>query len=314
MNGRRLSLVILAVLVLLAFGGQALFATGSSEKKVKNFAYFIPHQGNSFMAGLAQNIADAGKAQGVNVKVYTADNDPAKQNSQVDEAIAQKVDGIMLEPASFDGLTSAVKAVLAAKIPIITVHESVANQELCASFVGIDMKQIGVQRMTQVAKDLGGHGNIAHVEGGLGHPAQIAIGEGGVSVLQQNPGMKVIFEGTGNWVAPDAMSLVENWMSTGKQIDAIVCDNDGMAMGVVQALRAANKIGKIKVYGGDAPPEAMKAIKAGEEAASIYVDSKIEAQLAVKTMIAVAEGKTVDKLVLVPLVTITKDNVDQYLK
>ena len=172
----------------------------------------------------------------------------------MDNAIAQKVDGIMLEPASFDGLTAAVQAVLAAKIPIITVHESVANQNLCASFVGIDMRQIGVQRMEQVAKDLGGHGNICHVEGGLGHPAQIAIGEGGVSVLAKNPGMKVIFEGTGNWVAPDAMSLVENWMSTGKQIDAIVCDNDGMAMGVVQALRSANKIGQIKVYGGDAPP------------------------------------------------------------
>ena len=58
----------------------------------------------------------------------------------------------------------------------------------------------------------------------------------------------------------------------------------------------------------------MKAIKAGEEAASIYVDSKVEAQLAVQTMIAVSEGKSVEKLVLVPLVTITKDNVDKYLK
>ena len=85
------------------------------------------------MVGLAQNMIEAGKEQGVIVKVYTADNDPAKQNSQVDEAIAQKVDGIMLEPASFDGLTAAVKAVVAAKIPIITVHEIVANQELCAS-------------------------------------------------------------------------------------------------------------------------------------------------------------------------------------
>ena len=123
MKGRRLSLVVLAVLVMLVFGGQALFAAGSAEKKVKTFAYFIPHQGNSFMVGLAQNMIEAGKDQGVIVKVYTADNDPAKQNSQVDEAIAQKVDGIMLEPASFDGLTAAVKAVLAAKIPIITVHE-----------------------------------------------------------------------------------------------------------------------------------------------------------------------------------------------
>lgn len=76
MKGRRLSLVVLAVLVMLVFGGQALFAAGSAEKKVKTFAYFIPHQGNSFMVGLAQNMIEAGKDQGVIVKVYTADNDP----------------------------------------------------------------------------------------------------------------------------------------------------------------------------------------------------------------------------------------------
>ena len=107
---------------------------------------------------------------------------------------------------------------------------------------------------------------------------------------------------------------MENWLSTGKQIDAIVCDNDGMALGVVQALRSANKIGQIKVYGGDAPPEAMKAVKAGEETATVFVDSKTEAHLAVQTMIAVSDGKSVDRSIMVPLVLITKDNVDQYLQ
>ena len=73
MNRKGISHVVFAlVLSLLVVGGQALFANGASEKKVKNFAYFIPHQGNSFMAGLAQNMIDAGKAAGVNVKVYTA--------------------------------------------------------------------------------------------------------------------------------------------------------------------------------------------------------------------------------------------------
>lgn len=307
MNRRRIVFTVLVVtLALLFLGGSTLFAAP------KTFAFFIAHQGNSFMAGLAQNMEAAGKAAGVNIKVYTADNDPAKQNSQVDNAIALKVDGLMLDPVSFDGLTASVRAAVAAKIPIITVHESVANQDLAASYVGIDLKQVGIDRMNLVVKDLNGKGNIAHVQGALGHPAQIQIGEGGDEVLKKNPGIKVVFEGTGNWVAPDAMSLVENWLSTGKQIDAIDCDNDGMAMGVLQALRSVKKIGQIKVYGGDAPPEAMKAIKAGEEAGSILIDSKAESKVAVATMIAVSEGKTVPKTVMVPLVTVTKENVDQY--
>jgi len=302
---------VLIVAVVVAIGlltGQALFAAP------KTFAFFIAHQQNQFMVGLAQAIVDAGKAQGVNIKVYTADNDPAKQNSQVDNAIAQNVDGLMLDPVSFDGLASAVDAAVNANVPIITVHESVANQEKCASYVGVDLKLGGTSEMEQAVKDLGGKGNIGFMFGAMGHPAQIAVTQGGRDVLAKNPGVKVIFEGTGNWVAPDAMNLAENWLSTGKQIDAIVCNNDGMALGVLQALRSANKVGKIKLYGLDAVPEVMKAIKAGDMSASIYNDSRTEAKKAVETMIAVSEGKTVDKQIIIAPVVITKANVDKYLK
>ena len=311
-KANRVVAVAVAATALLV-GGAAL-AAGSSDKKVKNFAFFISHQQNEFMVGLAQAVVDAGKAQGVNVKVYTGDSDPAKQNSQVDNAIAQQVDGIMLDPASFDGLSAAVQAAVDAKIPIITVHESVSNQDLAASYVGVDLKLGGQREMEQVVKDLNGKGNIAFMYGALGHPAQIAITEGGKEVLAKNPDVKVVLEGTGNWVAPDALSLSENWISTGKQIDAIVCNNDGMALGVLPALRSAKKIGVIKLYGLDAPPEAMKAIKAGEETASIYNDSKTEGKKAVETMIAVSEGKPVDKQIIIAPIVITKDNVDQYLK
>jgi len=311
-KANRVVAVAVAATALLV-GGAAL-AAGSADKKVKNFAFFISHQQNEFMVGLAQAVVDAGKEQGVNVKVYTGDSDPAKQNSQVDNAIAQKVDGIMLDPASFDGLSAAVQAAVDAKIPIITVHESVSNQDLAASYVGVDLKLGGQREMEQVVKDLNGKGNIAFMYGALGHPAQIAITEGGKEVLEKNPDVKVVLEGTGNWVAPDALSLSENWISTGKQIDAIVCNNDGMALGVLPALRSAKKIGVIRLYGLDAPPEAMKAIKAGEETASIYNDSKTEGKKAVETMIAVSEGKPVDKQIIIAPIVITKDNVDQYLK
>ena len=98
MSAKRVTIVLAVATALLLLGGQTLFAGGTSEKKVRNFAFFIPHQGNAFMAGLAKNMVQEGKALGVSVKVYTADNDPAKQSSQVDDAIAQKVDGVMLEP------------------------------------------------------------------------------------------------------------------------------------------------------------------------------------------------------------------------
>ena len=130
--------MILAFLI----GGQLLLAAGSSENKPSansamkayNLAFFIAHEQQPFMVNLAEAIQKAGKAQGATVKVYVADNDPAKQASQIESAISQKADGIMLDACSFEGLGPAVQEVVNAKIPIITVHESVVNQNLLPSF------------------------------------------------------------------------------------------------------------------------------------------------------------------------------------
>src|SRR5271166_1277273 len=310
--------MILAFLI----GGQLLLAAGSSENKPSassamkayNLAFFIAHEQQPFMVNLAEAIQKAGKAQGATVKVYVADNDPAKQASQIESAISQKADGIMLDACSFEGLGPAVQEVVNAKIPIITVHESVVNQNLLPSFVSPNLKLGGYLEMEQAVKDLGGKGDIAFMYGAMGHPAQIAITEGGKEVLAKHPDIHVVLEGSGKWVAPEALSLAEDWLSSGKHFDAIVCNNDGMAMGVLQALRSANKVGKIKLYGLDAPPDAMKAIKAGEESASIYNDPVTEAQKAVETMLAVVQGKPVEKVVTITPVLITKDNVDKYLQ
>lgn len=282
------------------------------SKKVLGF--FIAHVQNEFMAGLAKAVEDAGKSKGAVVKVYAADNDPAKQVSQVESLVAQKVDGIMIDPVSYDGVAQAIKACVDAGIPIITVHERVANQEMCAAHVGVDLKAGGKAKMEQVVKDLGGKGNIALMYGAMGHPAQIDITDGYKEVLKNYPDIKVVLEGTGNWVAEEAMKLAENWLSTGKHIDAIVCNNDGMAIGVLQALKSANKVGEIKIYGLDAVPEVIKAIKNGEISASIYNDYKTEAEKAVETILAVIDGKQVEKEIIINPVVITKENADQYLK
>jgi ribose transport system substrate-binding protein/inositol transport system substrate-binding protein len=302
--------IVLAITVL---GGGLAFSQAKAMKPY-HLAFFIAHEQQPFMVNLANAIQSAGTAAGVNVKVYVADNDPVKQASQVESAISQKVDGIMLDACSFDGLGPAVQEAVDAKIPTITVHEGVVNQDILAAFVSPDLKVGGHLEMEQAVRDLKGKGDIAFMYGAMGHPAQIAITDGGKEVLAQNPGIKVVFEGSGKWVAPEALSLAENWLNSGKHLDAIVCNNDGMALGVLQALKAANEIGKIKLYGLDAPPDAMKAIKDGEETASIYNDPVIEGQKAIETMINVIEGRPVDKKVIITPVLITKQNVDMYYK
>jgi ribose transport system substrate-binding protein/inositol transport system substrate-binding protein len=311
-------LTVLVVFVVMFAAMAMLLGSGapkeSKEGEELNFAFFIPHVGNEFMANFAKAFEAAGAERGVQVKVYSADNDPAKQISQIESAITRKIDGVFIEPVSFEGISEAIKRTVDAGIPVLTVHEKTVNQDICKAFVGTDLMLVGEKEMGQAVKDIGGKGNIALIYGGMGHPAQIAVTQGYQNILAENSDVKVILDGTGEWVAEKALVLAENWLSTGKRIDAVVCNNDGMAIGVMQALKSANKIGKIKLYGVDAVPQVLEAVEAGEMHGTIKIDNVAIAEKAVDAMLALKDGEEIDKEIIISPIVITKDNVDQYLK
>jgi ABC-type sugar transport system substrate-binding protein len=132
--------------------------------------------------------------------------------------------------------------------------------------------------------------------------------------LAKHPNVKVIFEGAGNWGAVDAAPLAENWVASGRRLDAIVCNNDGMALGVLPVLRTTGNIGKIKVYGLDATPEGLNAVKAGEMAATIFVDAHAEIVAAFDMIDALEKGNKIPSEFVVPAAIVTKANIDKYLK
>jgi ribose transport system substrate-binding protein/inositol transport system substrate-binding protein len=304
-------LCIAAPLVLMASGGQE--KTGAKATEAKKFAFCLEHVNNEFMQGLASAVQAAGKEAGVDVTVYSADLDTAKQVSQVETCITQGYAGIILCSASTEGLVGAVKDAIQAKVPIMTLHSDV-TAGVSPAFVGVDFAQGGQAKMEQCAKDLGGKGNICIMNGEMGNSAQLAIRSGYEVALKNHPDIKVVFEDTGHWTAEPAAKLTETWLASGKQIDAIVCNNDGMALGVVSALKAAGKNGKILVYGLDAQSQALKEIADGNMAATILTDSAGEAKAAFATMFKMINNQTFPKVQMIPMIVINKDNVKSYYK
>lgn len=291
----------------------------SSESKTEtlNIAYFGPHQNNEYQISLKEAAEAAGKEKGVNVKVYIADNDPAKQISQIEQAIAEKVDGILIDPVSFDGITAAVTAAKNANIPFVTVHESVSVQDDCTAFVGSNLRVGGKLKMEQVMKDFPDGADLAILYGPLGQTAQIDITDGYADALKEagrEDDYKTIFDGEGNWNAEDALELASNWLSTGKHIDAIVCNNDGMAIGALQAVKSAGKTGEIKIYGLDAQQDVLKEVKDGNIRATIFNDFNGEASTGMDMLIKAIKGESVDKQTLIDPKVVTQDNVDEYIK
>jgi len=275
-------------------------------------AFLISNMSNEFMQGLVSSVEMAGTERGVEVTSFSADFDFAKQVSQIETAVNQGFDGIIVDAAQAEAVVPAIKYAQEAGIPIITLHED-ATEGVADAFVGVNFVQGGQMKMEQCVKDLGGEGDIAIMYGGMGHEAQILISAGYYPVLEANPGINVIFEDTGNWAAEDAAALTESWLASGKALDAIVCNNDGMAVGVISVLRAADLAGKIKVYGLDAASEMLTYISEGYANATILTDRDGEGRAGIDIIIKMVNGEPYDKLVLIDMILITPENVKDFM-
>jgi len=299
-------LIIASPIILMAGGTQE--ADGSGNLKV---AFCIQHVNNEFMQGLANYVEEEGKKSNVEVVVYSAEQDTNKQINQIETCITQGFDGIILDANSAEALVVAVKAAQEAGVPIMTLHDDV-TAGVSDAFVGVDFAQGGTAKMEQCVKDLEGKGDICIMDGEMGTAAQLTIRGGYDPVLEKSPGINIVYEDTGRWTAEPAAKLTETWLASGKNIDAIVCNNDGMALGVVSALKAAGKNGEILVYGLDAQQQAMKEIIDGNMAGTILTDSPGEAKAAIATIIKLINNEPVEKSQMIPMIVITKDNVNEY--
>jgi inositol transport system substrate-binding protein len=283
------------------------------EKKIKIGVTLLGLK-NEFIMNIKDAMDAKAKELGVDLIVSDGQDSPEKQVSQVENFIAQKVDVIIINPISMDGCKPAVEAANKANIPILTVNTLVANQDKCVTFVGSDAVDSGRIEMEYAAKLMSGKGNIVILHGQNGHDAEIGRRKGAQGVLDKNPDIKVLFEQSGNWSRDEGMAIMENWLQSGKTIDAVVSQNDEMGLGAIKALEDAKKLDKTLVFGIDAIPDALKAMKDGKMAGTVFQDAKGQGSGAVEAAVKVAKGEKIDSKIYIPYVLVTKDDLPKYMK
>ena len=269
---------------------------------------------NPFIGNIKEAMEAKAKRLGVELILNDGQDSAEKQVSQVENFIARKVNAVILNPVSMDGCKPAVEAANTAGIPIITVNTLVANQDQCATFVGSDAVESGRLEMEYAARMLQGRGNIVILHGQLGHDAQIGRRKGAQEVLNQYPGIRVVCEQSGNWARVEGMAIMENWLQSGKFIQAVVSQNDEMALGALKAIEAAGLAGKILVFGIDAIPAALKAMRDGKMAGTVFQDAQGQGAGAVEAAVRIARGATVEKRIYIPYRLVTREDLVKYLK
>ena len=276
---------------------------------------------DNFLTVLRNGMSDYAKTQpGVSLQIEDAKDDVSKQLSQVQNFIANKVDAIIVNPVDTSATPAITKLAAEAGVPLVYVNRLPADLDQLgpkASAVVSDEKESGTYEAQQICKLLGGKGDILVIEGQLSNQAAVQRTKDVHEVIAtpECSGMKIVAEQTANWDRTQGQNLMTNWLSKGMKFDAVVSNNDEMAIGAIQAMKAAGVDTKKAIVGGvDATQDALASMKAGDLKVTVFQNAAGQGKGAVDTALALASGKTVDKWVKIPFELVTPDNLDKYAK
>jgi len=294
--------------------GSSSGAASSDANKTYKIGVTFPIL-DQFLQKVADGITAEAKAKGADVTIVAADEKTDVQLSQVENFVSQKVDAIIVIAVDTDAAGPMTEAAQNAKIPLVYVNRNPSDLPEGVPYVGSDSLVSGTLEMTELARLAGGKGNVVILQGDPANEAAVLRTKGCNDVVAQNPGMKVIKTQAGNWARDKGQSIMENWLQSGDQIDVVCANNDEMALGAINAIKAANKklgTGGILVGGVDATSDALAALKAGDLATTVFQDAKGQGGGGVDAALKLIAGETVPAYVDVPYQLVTLDNMADF--
>jgi inositol transport system substrate-binding protein len=264
------------------------------------------------------NIQDAVRAEAKKRDVDLVESDgqgkAENQISQVEDFLARGVDAVILNPYDKEGSAHAVDLAVQAHKPIVVVNAIVSNLDKASAYVGSEDAEAGRIAAQRIMDVLHGKGDIAVIHGPNGHSAEVQRTDGIRQVIAKYPDAHIVVEQTANWDRAQALNLMENWLASGRKIDAVIAQNDEMALGALKAIESAGKQNDIAVIGIDAIPDALKAVADGKMTGTVFQDAKGQGALAVDLAVDLAQGKPVKHDNYIPFQLVTKENVAKFLK
>ena len=261
-----------------------------------------------------QLVAEAAKLGGVTLVNTDGQNSAPKQTGDVEAGITKGVNAIVISPLDVSALAPALQEAVDAKVPVVTIDRRVVGVKGILAHVGADNVKGGEAQGNQILVDFPNGGTVFHLQGQPGAGPAIDRNKGLHSVLDQHKDkFKIVFEQTANFARDQALSVTESGLAgLAQPPNIIVCANDDMALGALEAVKARNLKG-IKIYGFDALPEALARVKDGSLAGTVEQFPGEQSRRAMDIAVAFArDGKEpAEKLVLLTPIVITKANLDK---
>lgn len=188
-----------------------------------------------------------------------------EQKAMVEQVLKDRPDAIIFIPVDDVAMIDSVKKLNDAKIPIVLVSNPLPGNFV--AYVGADDFEIGYREARYLFEKLGAKGKIVVIEGTPAAPTNRERLRGYQRAYAEFPGIQVLGSGIGNYQQADARRVMEKLLAEHAEIDAVLSANDSMALGVLEALKAANRTATVIGINGILP--AVKQIESGGMLASV---------------------------------------------
>jgi len=274
---------------------------------------------DTFLSIMSSALIAHAKKVGASVQMEVAQDDVGKQLSQIQNFVAQKVDAIIINPVDTDATPRMTKIVTDAKIPLVYVNRKPTDFDKLpagVAFVASDERVSGTLQTKEVCRVLKGKGNIVVLMGELSNEAGRTRTKDVEEVVatKECSGMRILDKREGKWSRTQGQDIVTNWLSSGLKFDAVISNNDEMAIGAINALKAANKWKPdFMVAGIDATPDALASMKAGDLKVTVFQNGAGQGTGAVDAAIKLIKKQPVDRFVNIPFELVTPANLSKYM-
>lgn len=293
-------------------GAIALFANnaGAADDKF-TIAVFTKNSTNPAYEAFriaADQIARASGAEVLHFVPRQPDN-VDEQKAMVEQAIKDKPDAIIFIPVDDVAMIPSVRLLNDARIPVILVSNPLPGSFV--TYVGADDFEIGYREARYLFEHLGGKGKIVVIEGTPAAPTNRERLRGYQRAFGEFPGIEVLGSAVGNYQTPDARRGMEKLLGEHQQIDAVLSANDSMALGVLDALKTANRTAIVIGINGILP--AIKQIEAGGMLASVDFNMFKIGCTATRAAVRHLKREPLPEKVMLPAEVIDKTNYKAWL-
>ncbi len=279
----------------------------------KRVAVVVSTLNNPWFVVLAETARDRLTELGYEATIFDSQNDPAKEASNFDNIVASGYDAILFNPTDADGSIANVRRAKAAGIPVFCMDREINATDAATSQILSDNYSGAVAVGEYFVRQIGEQGKYAELLGLVGDNNTWNRSKGFHSVVDRFPGLKMVAQQSADFDRSKALEVMDAVLQAHPDIDAVFCGNDAMAMGAYQALVAAGKVDKVKVFGFDGAADVVKLIGEGKITATGMQFPKLMAKTAAEYADEYIKGKRdFPQKMPVPVELVTQNNIDQY--